>query len=150
MLSATSYLCPKNERQQSVNHCRPCIVVNQGAVRWHWSIIELSATSLGKSVFHNIVPMPQKWASTEHQQYWAFHLRKSTGCVTRLFCSGTMGRLSRQKCLQQHRNYVLKWVSTEHQWSVNDFWSCILDNLKAMGRGKPTINLSATLLWQKY
>jgi len=31
----------------------------------------------------------------------------------------------------------------ERQWSVNDFWSCISDNLRGMEQGYPIINLSA-------
>jgi len=58
MLLATSYLCPGNEHQWSVNDFRPSIFVNQRAVWRHWPIIELSAVFLGKNAFGDIVLMP--------------------------------------------------------------------------------------------
>jgi len=54
-LSATSYLCPKNEPQRSINGVRPCIIINQGALRRHCSVIELLAAFLDKSACSNIV-----------------------------------------------------------------------------------------------
>jgi len=47
MLSTTSLLWPNNVRQWSVNHFRPRMFNNQGAVWWDKSIIKLSATFLG-------------------------------------------------------------------------------------------------------
>jgi len=58
MLSTPSYLCPKNERQRSVNDFRPGIIVDQGAVRRYQPIFQLSAAFIGKNAFHDIVPMP--------------------------------------------------------------------------------------------
>ena len=41
---------------------------------------------------------------------------------------------------------TLPTARNECQWSVNNFWSCILDNLRAMERRYPIINLSAALM----
>jgi len=38
---------------------------------------------------------------------------------------------------------MLQPPKSVHQWSVNDFWSCILDNPRAMECLYPIINLSA-------
>jgi len=37
-------------------------------------------------------------------------------------------------------------LTDERQWSANDFWSCILDNRKAMERGYPILDSSATVM----
>jgi len=55
----TSSLCPKNERQWSVNDLKPCILDDQGAMWLHWSRIELSATFLGINAYDKIVAMSQ-------------------------------------------------------------------------------------------
>jgi len=41
MFSTTSPLRSENQRQRSVNVVRPCIMEHEGAVRLHWSIIDL-------------------------------------------------------------------------------------------------------------
>jgi len=88
-------------------------------------MITLSATFLGKNDFDNIVTMPWKWASTDHQRFQALHLRKSRVYVTTLIHNRTVGPLSRQKCLQQDRYHVSKWASTECQrlWILHLVWS---------------------------
>jgi len=55
--SATSYLCPENERQRSVNHVRPSIFINQRAMQRHWLVIDLWAVFVGKNAFGDIVLM---------------------------------------------------------------------------------------------
>jgi hypothetical protein len=70
LLSATSYLCPKNERQRRVKDFKPCIIVNQRTVRRHLAIIELSAAILSKIAVNAIVICPKisvNGASTERQ-----------------------------------------------------------------------------------
>ena len=59
MLSTTSSLCPKNERQQTVNNFRPSILENQGAMQPQWSTIVLLAAFLGKYAYEKIVTMSQ-------------------------------------------------------------------------------------------
>jgi len=59
MLSATSSLCPKNDRQRSVNNFRPSIWDIQGAMRPQWDIIVLLAAFLGKYDYSKIVTMSQ-------------------------------------------------------------------------------------------
>jgi hypothetical protein len=41
---------------------------------------------------------------------------------------------------------IVTMSQNEHQQSVNDFWSCILDNLTAMECRLPTVNLSAAFI----
>ena len=108
MLSTPSYLCPKNERQRSVNEFRPSNFVNVGAVRRPWCIIDLSAAFLGNNTFHNIVTVPKEWASTERQRFQALHLWISRGCETTLIYDWTIGRVSGQQCLRRLRHYALK------------------------------------------
>jgi len=48
-VATTSLVCPKNERQRSVNDCWPCISDNPRAQRRYQHIIELSAVFLGKN-----------------------------------------------------------------------------------------------------
>ena len=59
MLSTTSLLCPKNERQQSVNHFRPSILEIQGATRPQWCAIVQLAAFLGKYGYDKIGTMFQ-------------------------------------------------------------------------------------------
>ena len=53
----TSSLCPTDQRPQSVNTFRPCIMEYQGAMRLLRSTIELSVAFLGKNAYDNIVAM---------------------------------------------------------------------------------------------
>jgi len=95
-------LSPKNDLWQSVNDFWPGCLEDASAVQWDWPIIKLSATSLGKSAHNNIVAMSRN----EHE--WSIN-RAATEC-------------------QQW----VKGESMERQGCVNDFWSCILDNITAM------------------
>ena len=79
-------------------------------------------------------------------QFGALYPEYTRGCATTLIDNRTVSCLSRQKCLWQHHNYVLKWASTECQQSANNFWSCIMDNVRAMERHYPTIHPSAALI----
>jgi len=85
MLSRTLSRFAQNQRQWCVNHFRPCILENQGAMQLHWSMIELSAASLGKNVLWKdryLVPKGSSRerqrsvdrASTELQRYPILHL----------------------------------------------------------------------------
>jgi len=142
MVATTSLLCPENECQWRVNDLWPCILENARDVRRHYSIIKLSAAFLGKNVFTDFVTMPWEWGSMEHQQFEALHLGRSRGYGTTLIHNRTIGCLSRQKCFLQDRYHVPEWASTEPQRSLNNFPSCILDNLTEMERRYPTMNLS--------
>jgi len=64
MLSTTSSLYPKNERQWRVNDFRPSIFENQGAMRPRRSTIVLLAAFLGIYAYGKIVTMSQN----EHQR----------------------------------------------------------------------------------
>jgi len=59
MLSTTSLQRSTNERQQSLNDFRPCILETQRAVRHTGSIIEPSAAVLVKTACDKIVTMSQ-------------------------------------------------------------------------------------------
>jgi hypothetical protein len=56
-VATTSLLCPKNERQWSVNNVCLCIADNPRVVRRNQNIIALSAIFLGENAFDNIVTM---------------------------------------------------------------------------------------------
>jgi len=43
----------------------------------------------------------------EREQLLALHVGNGKGCAATLTDDQTIGRLSRQKCLRQHRDYVL-------------------------------------------
>ena len=64
MVATTSLVCPKNERQRSVNNFWPCILEKARVVRRHWLIIELSSAFLGKDASSKIVT----WSQNERQQ----------------------------------------------------------------------------------
>ena len=57
MLTTTSLLCRKNERQRRVNDFWPCIIENARAVRQRLPIIELLAACLGENGCDNIATM---------------------------------------------------------------------------------------------
>jgi len=59
MLSTTSSLCPKNERQRSVNDFMRSILENQAAMRPQCYIIVLLAVFLGKYAYDKIVSRSQ-------------------------------------------------------------------------------------------
>jgi len=39
-------------------------------------------------------------------------------------------------------------ADNERQWSVNDFWSCILDNVRAVECRHPIFNSLAAIMWK--
>jgi len=73
-------------------------------------MIEPSATFLGKNGFDNNTTMSYQYASTECQQLIAWLLGKSQDCAVTLNDNHTIGRLSMQTWLRQHRCYVLNMI----------------------------------------
>jgi len=65
MLSTTSSLFPKNERQRSVNDFRTSILENQGAMRPQRSTILLLPSFLGKYAYDKIGTM------THNERQWS-------------------------------------------------------------------------------
>ena len=59
MLLTVWSLCPKNERQRSVNDLRPSILENHGAMHLQCSKIILPAAYLGKYPYDRIIAMSQ-------------------------------------------------------------------------------------------
>jgi len=59
MLLTTWSLCPKNERQRSINDLRPSILEYRGAIQLQRSIIVLPAALLGEYASDKIVTMSQ-------------------------------------------------------------------------------------------
>jgi len=57
MEAATFLLCPKNERQQSVNEVWPCILENACAGLRRYPMIALSAAFLGETSSNDITTM---------------------------------------------------------------------------------------------
>jgi hypothetical protein len=81
--------------------------------------------------------------STERQQLLALHLGKCTGCAVTLPHNRAIGRLSRQKLLQQHRHYVLKMsVNRASTTFALVSWKI----LGLCGGNEPIITLSAAFL----
>jgi len=69
----------------------------------------------------------------------ALHRGYSKGCAATFTHDQTIGRLSRQKWLQQHHCYVLNM-------SINDLRPCIVDNQGAVPRHYSIIELQAAFL----
>jgi len=70
MVATTSLLCPKNERQRSVNDFWHCILEKARVVRRHWPIIELSAAFLGKNTSNKIVTMSHNERQRSVNDFW--------------------------------------------------------------------------------
>jgi len=145
MLGASSLLCPKNEGQWSINNFWGCILENRRAWQRQYSIIVILAAFLGNNAWDNITTMFQQWASMECQQLLALDIQQSKGCAATLTHNRTTGHLASQKCLRQHRNYVLNLgvggVPMERQQSLNDFWAWNLQNPRAVHWDTPIINI---------
>ena len=71
MLSTISSLCPKNERQRSVNSCMPCILKYQGAVRLSWSMIKLLTAFLGENTYVKIITMSRNERQRSVDDFWS-------------------------------------------------------------------------------
>jgi len=82
--------------------------------------------------------------STERQWFWVLHLVWSKGYAMAITRNRSIGRLYMYYPSYQCR-YTSKWVSTEHQQSVNDFGCGILYNPWAMLRLLPIINILAAV-----
>ena len=130
----TSGLCPNHEHRWSVNYFWSGIMENARAAWRHWTIIEQSSAFQCQNDCDNFATMSYIWVSTERQRLLTLQLGKCKGCAATLTHNQTISRLSGQNCWWPERNHVPKSASTEYQQSVNDFWSCILDNLTAMER----------------
>jgi len=70
MVATTSPLCPKNERQRSVNDCWHCILQKAMVVRRHWPVIELSAAFLGNNTSDKIVTMSHTERQRSVNDFW--------------------------------------------------------------------------------
>jgi len=70
MVATTSLLCPKNERQRSINDFWHCIMVKARVVRRHWPIIELLAAFLGKNTSDKIVTMSHNECQQSVNHFW--------------------------------------------------------------------------------
>jgi len=78
MLSRVLSLCPKIERERSVNNCMPCILKYEGVVRLSWSIIELSTAFLEKNAYDKIVTMSQNEPQRSVKDFWSCILQNLT------------------------------------------------------------------------
>jgi len=70
MIATTSPLCPKNERQRSVNDFWHCILEKARVVRRHWPTIELSAAFLSKNTSDKIVTMSHNERQRSNNDFW--------------------------------------------------------------------------------
>jgi len=86
----------------------------------------------------------------EHQRFWALHLGRSRGYATTSIPTWTIGHLSSRKCSSQDHYVDPTWASTNSQQSVNDCWTCSLDNLTAMELQYPKVNPSAAVSCENF
>jgi hypothetical protein len=89
--------------------------------------------------------MPEKWASTERQQFQTFHFGESWGYASTMIYNLTTGRLSRQIWLGQDRNHVPKWESTERQWFLRWHLGYYNRNGTQINHNEPV----SSLYWQR-
>jgi len=83
MVVTISLLCPKNERQWSVNDFWHCILQKARVVRWHWPIIELSAACLCKHTSDGIVTMCYNEYQQSINKFWLCMLDNLTAMECR-------------------------------------------------------------------
>jgi len=65
---------PRNERAWSITNFWSCIFDYHWAARQHWAIITVLAVFMGTKPSDDIATTFSNWASTEHQQFFIFHL----------------------------------------------------------------------------
>ena len=106
------------ECQQSVNAFGCCIMYIPRALLQHMSIMNVLAAVLCKCDRDMVTALVWKWASTERQRSCVLHLVSSKGCAMAFIHNRSIGSLSRQYRFCWYR-YTSKWVSTEHQHSIN-------------------------------
>jgi len=83
LIATTLLRCPRNECQQRVNDFWPCILENARVVRWHWSMIDLSAAFLRKNGYVKIVSMSHNEGQQSINNPWSCILDNLTAMECR-------------------------------------------------------------------
>jgi hypothetical protein len=128
MLS-TSSQCSTNECQQSVNDFRPCIMVNQRAVRHDWSIIELSATLQVKTACDQIVTMSQNECQRSFNNFWSCILNNLTAIECRIPTINLLAAFNCKNASDDIASAFYNWAPTEHLqflWMLRILYSNVL------------------------
>jgi len=112
LVSETFLLCPKNERQQSVNDSWPYIREIAQAAQWCYPIIVVLAAFLGKNSCNDIATLSSKWASMVCQWLLGLYQWESEGFPATLSHDQSIGCLSRQNWLRRHRYFLLEMSLT--------------------------------------
>ena len=114
MLS-TSSKCSPNERQQSVNDYRQCILEKQRAVRHNWSIIELVAALVVKTACDKIVTMSQNQRQRNVNKFWYCILDILTAIERRIPTISLLAACNGKNASDDIASACYNWVPTEHQ-----------------------------------
>jgi hypothetical protein len=125
----TSSQCSPNERQQSVNDFRPCILENQRAVRHHWSIIELSAVFLVTTACDKIVTMYQNERHWSVNNFWSCILDNLTAIERRIPKMRLSAAFKGKHASDDIASASYNWAPTEHQqflWRLRTLYSNVL------------------------
>jgi hypothetical protein len=117
MVLTTSTLCPKNERQRSVNDLRPSILENQGALELQWSIIVLPAAFLGKYAYNKIVTMSQNEHQRSVNNFWATILDNITGMEHRYNSMNLLAAFIGKNASGDITSASYNWAPTVHYGS---------------------------------
>jgi len=128
MISTSSQYSP-NERQQSVNDFRPCILENQSAVRHHWLIMGLSAAFLVKPACDKIVTMYQNERQRSINNFWSCILDNLTAIECRIPTISLSAAFNGKNASDDIASASYNWAPTEHQqflWRLRMLYSNVL------------------------
>ena len=85
----------------------------------------------------------QRWATMERQWYMALHHGKYKWFRCNI---PSKTNYSLPFCSRMLATTLQQYTANDSQWSVNDFWHCILENARAVWRHQAMIKLSAAML----
>ena len=114
MLSTSSQFSP-NERQQSVNDFRPCILENQRAVELNWLIIEISAVLLVKTACDKIVNMYQNERQRSVNNFESCILDNLTAIERRIPTMSLSAAYNGKNASDDIASDSYNWAPTDHQ-----------------------------------
>ena len=114
ILSTISSLCPKNERQCSVNDFMPCILQDQRAVALSWSRIEVSTAFLGNNACDKIVTMSQNARQWSVNNLWSCILDNLTAMGRRKPTMNRSAAPMRENASDDIDSTSYNWAPAEH------------------------------------
>jgi len=118
MVATTSLLCPKNERQWSVNDFWPCILEQARVVRLHWLIIRLSAYCLGKNASSRIVTLSQNERHRSVKDFWSCMLNNLMAMECRQPTMNSSAAFNGKDASDDIPSASYNWAPTQRQ----QFW----------------------------